>query len=333
MLFLSDNANNVSLSSNIFRVAAFQLWNSLEKSAYALDGVIPVDRLGVTIFRVDQLARRGSVANMHFETKKPNLLKRSETTISYGDRRNTFSNIDYMEPHVICRVKVAEGQKRLTVESQVSIRNDLAPNWGIEVAVCDHEDSSNVFERPGDKCAFILIPPLSEAAVPVFSCLHPMTRLFFRPVFWKTEEGESTARYYCDKDTYKSSESPSCFIWSRALLLARLWKKIRIIENERQRYNAPDANQSGWAETNNNRNYWFPSLLPTSLPVDTLRCSMTERATTKHQSVTKQHPMNFYFCVATDWETFSYRNTSCRQLRLILSPPFRLRSVVPIPIG
>lgn len=284
---------------------------------------------------------------------------------------NMQCSVSYLtRQYVICRVRVADGQKQLIVQSQVIVQNSLSDHLGLEVTVALPETlSQRMIQRPK-----LLLPPWSSCAVPVFGqhCLHiqhtyPLFRfiivycpqylyisllmcplacsdgaLSFRPVRWgearETPRDASMTTSDIQDLQPSTSQDSTEFSWSKDVPLRDLWARIRTIESEPSGLNDSELNIDSLPSDR-----FYSSGLPKFLPVQTLRSDLMTRSckfnhSSPSQSISSVSPSTdllvpFYMALATEWTTCVHRQRSCRQISMIVKAPFRIRSTVPMPIS
>ncbi|XP_053990844.1 uncharacterized protein LOC128882970 isoform X2 [Hylaeus volcanicus] len=201
------------------------------------------------------------------------------------------------QSYIISRVAVVEGQKRLTVESQVMFDIQLCSEWGLAIHIQNETIGTS---------AIMVIPPFSKKCLPIFSCSHPSTILQFCPF-------HSKQPYSTEKQQYE---------WSSSLMLKTLWQQAQWIEKEKIKTLElfPDA-------FSQNKRHWSNSNLASFLPSQSFMCSTTKK------TFSDCFETKFHFQLSVNCKSFVYRETKCQQLTLIFHPSIRLRSVTPLPLN
>lgn len=128
-----------------------QLFDPTSQEFYPLDGLVPVDKLGLYLYRAIHLSQAP--------------LESHGNLSSFPSLTSTRSSPSYLAcQFIICRVRVADGQKQLIVQSQVIVQNSLSDHLGLEIMVqLPSEIAQSTIDRPR-----IIIPPMSSRSVPVF---------------------------------------------------------------------------------------------------------------------------------------------------------------------
>jgi hypothetical protein len=239
-----------------------------------------------------QLERSGVTVYSLVSTSK-------ETRQMLGALSKQFSEEKALEtfPHyIISRVAVVEGQKRLTVESQVMFDVQLCPDWGLAIHIQNETTTTT---------SVMVIPPMSKKCLPIFSCSHPSTVLKFRPF-------SSTQPFATEEHQYE---------WSSSLTLKTLWQKAQWIEKEKIK-----TLEFATESIPQNKRHWAYSNLASFLPSQNFMCSKTNKTFGDCSEA------NFHFQLSVNYKTFVYRETKCQQLTFIFHPSIRLRSVTPLPL-
>lgn len=166
-----------------------QLIDPNGNASYCLDGLVPVERLGLYLYRavdIDHASQSATatLSSIRSEAFSSVLLKKSvvnNTSLVTSQSTEVPQHFVPTTPprkgpetssrrshigelagqFVICRVAVAGGQKELTVQSQVIVKNQISSLYGLEISVNIVVGGSSARPR-------ILIPPFGSGAVPIF---------------------------------------------------------------------------------------------------------------------------------------------------------------------